>query len=246
MPILTHCPSCQSRCGLPDDFAGKAFRCKKCQKLFRMKAPQVGQEATPEVIAAATPQAAVPNSSQQVRPTSPTAQSIQATVSRQAEAKVVAAPPNKPAANDLSKLSRKSPNLSVASRKRKQRRFVQILVVCFVGVGLPILAGAGFAVYLAVSLFRPPKAVVRENDGNPIKPPPFVVVANKKKESPAEAVVRRPPQPRPIQLQPVVPEIDLPTAWARGGLDNVLPDVDTRPIPIDLEAYTKRIKNHLA
>lgn len=39
MPISIACPLCQSRVRLPDDAAGKKFRCPKCKGTISVKAP---------------------------------------------------------------------------------------------------------------------------------------------------------------------------------------------------------------
>src|SRR5688500_613268 len=39
MPISIACPLCQARVRLPDDAAGKKFRCPKCKGVISVKAP---------------------------------------------------------------------------------------------------------------------------------------------------------------------------------------------------------------
>src|SRR4051794_28410746 len=114
MPIPAQCPSCKTKCVLPEDHAGKAFRCKKCREAFRLQAPPDGQGAAVAVAVASSP-AARPKSIHSEPPAGPPEVSP--------PLRVKAVPSRNAPAHGSGKPGGKQGSVPDVSLKRGQRRY---------------------------------------------------------------------------------------------------------------------------
>ena len=181
MSLQVRCPACQTVCAIPENGAGKSYRCNKCQKVFRVSVPGV---APPSSITVAPKDVQKPAPSRPV-PAVPPPLSDSLEMNQKTAPKIVedvrseASPTQRPPA-----LPPPLPDEPQSGRRGSIRRSSRPFYLYLVLSAMAVLGAGGWLIYTLIFRQREAEPIVTRNESFE-KP----LVAGDKPVDPLSAVI---------------------------------------------------------